>query len=73
MAGDIPDGFLVEVSLGEQLLRVNVSIVMEVTGDGTYYMRWTGKMSGVVESASRGVRSLGSDGVAVFEQFVLVE
>ncbi|KAJ5263196.1 hypothetical protein N7478_010801 [Penicillium angulare] len=68
MAGDVPDGFLIELSTGEEVLKFNVSVLAEVAGDGRYYMRWTGNMSG-----SLGGRDLGSNGVALFEQFVLVE
>lgn len=72
-AGDIPDGFTVEACLGEEgWLKVNVSIVTLVTGDGEYYMRWSGELVGSVVDAEGAVTDAGS-GVAVFEQFALVE
>ncbi|KAJ5560458.1 hypothetical protein N7513_002857 [Penicillium frequentans] len=72
-AGDIPDGFTVEAHLGEEgWLKVNVSIATLVTGDGEYYMRWSGELVGSVVDAEGTVADAGS-GVAVFEQFALVE
>ncbi|KAJ5703304.1 hypothetical protein N7493_011693 [Penicillium malachiteum] len=72
VAGDTPDGFTVEIELAEnEWLRLNVSIVNEVAGDGEYYLRWTGNLTGTVEDGDT-VRELKS-GVAFFEQFALVE
>ncbi|KAJ6020409.1 Hydroxyneurosporene synthase [Penicillium herquei] len=72
IAGDTPNGFTVEIELAEdEWLRVNVSIVNEVAGDGEYYVRWTGNLTGSVEDKD-GVRNL-EGGVAFFEQFALVE
>lgn len=70
-AGDVPDGFHLEFDLGiEGWLKANVSGT-HIAGDGRYYFRWAGNMTGEV--------SLGDDkesmltGSAVFEQFVLAE
>lgn len=72
-AGDIPDGFSIEANLGgEGWLKVNVSIVTLVTGDEEYYMRWSGELMGSVVDPEGVVTEAGS-GVAVFEQFTLVE
>ncbi|KAJ5638173.1 hypothetical protein N7490_008052 [Penicillium lividum] len=72
-AGDIPDGFTVEAYLeAGAWLKVNVSIVALVTGDGEYYMRWSGGLVGsLVDSGGRVVDA--GKGVAVFEQFALEE
>lgn len=90
-AGDIPGGFKLGFDLGVSngWLIVNVSVDTLVAGDGEYYMRWTGKMTGEalqVQSEKRQdacpatpseTRSVigdsGLTGVAVFEQFVLLE
>ncbi|KAJ5919305.1 hypothetical protein N7466_010248 [Penicillium verhagenii] len=70
--GDVPDGFTVEAELADGAwLKVNVSIAALVSGDGETYTRWSGDLVGSVVS-SAGVQSVGS-GVAVFEQFTLVE
>ncbi|KAJ5945955.1 Hydroxyneurosporene synthase [Penicillium verhagenii] len=70
--GDVPDGFTVEAELADgALLKVNVSIAALVSGDDETYTRWSGDLVGSVVS-SAGVQSVGS-GVAVFEQFTLVE
>lgn len=53
-------------------MKVNVSIATLVTGDGEYYMRWSGELVGSVVDAEGTVADAGS-GVAVFEQFALVE
>ncbi|KAJ5657378.1 Hydroxyneurosporene synthase, partial [Penicillium longicatenatum] len=73
-AGDTPDGFIVEAYLGDEKgwLNVNASIVTLVTGDGEYYMRWSGELVGRVVD-SQGVVTDAGSGVAVFEQFALVE
>ncbi|KAJ5772475.1 Hydroxyneurosporene synthase [Penicillium odoratum] len=72
-AGDIPDGFTVQAYLGEGVwLKVSVSIVVLVTGDWEYYMRWSGGLVGsLVDSEGRVVDA--GKGVAVFEQFALEE
>ncbi|KAJ5207534.1 Hydroxyneurosporene synthase [Penicillium cf. griseofulvum] len=87
-ARDIPEGFIMEFDLGEAgQLNVNVSARTVVAGDEEYYMRWTGDMVGEVESEGGGggpkeetggpdVHSSSSSslaGVAVLEQFVLLE
>ncbi|KAJ6113236.1 hypothetical protein N7523_006553 [Penicillium sp. IBT 18751x] len=84
-AGDIPNGFLLEFDLGNSnnWLKVNVSIDTLVAGDGQYYMRWTGRLSGeVVQGQSEDRQDAcstaqssetGLSGVAVFEQFALLE
>ncbi|KAJ5683666.1 uncharacterized protein N7477_000011 [Penicillium maclennaniae] len=84
-AGDIPDGFLLEFDLGNSnnWLKVNVSIDSLVAGDGKYYMRWTGSLSGeVVQGQSEDRQDVCTpvqssetrlSGVAVFEQFALLE
>lgn len=74
--GDIPDGFQLEFDLGEGdgWLRANVSIQSLVAGDGEYYMRWTGNITGeVVGKDPCLVRESSLTGVAVFEQFLLLE
>ncbi|KAJ5365554.1 Hydroxyneurosporene synthase [Penicillium concentricum] len=73
---------------GNGWLNVNVSVRTVVAGDEEYYMRWTGDMVGeVVESeragkggggskgemGERDVHSSSLVGVAVLEQFVLLE
>lgn len=71
MAGDIPKGFTMEFCLGEESLRVNASIVADVTGDQEYYMRWTARLEGDIWD---GMEARGLEGgVAVLEQFALVE
>ncbi|KAJ5143385.1 uncharacterized protein N7515_002172 [Penicillium bovifimosum] len=85
--GDVPDGFRLEYDLGEGngQLNVNVTIRRLVTGDEEYYMRWTGDLTGeVVKSGDErppgtcaGQKTAkitsGLIGVAVLEQFLLVE
>lgn len=81
-AGDIPDGFDLEFDLGDSSwLKVRVEVGTVVAGDGRHYMRWTGNMTGEVVqkphdacSATK-VRTGDSalTGVAVFEQFALLE
>ena len=71
MAGDIPRGFTMEFCLGEKWLRVNASIVAEVAGDHEYYMRWTAKLEGEIWDGTE-AKGL-EEGVAVLEQFALVE
>ncbi|CAG7927319.1 unnamed protein product [Penicillium olsonii] len=87
MAGDIPEGFHLDFDLGEEgRLLVNVSMRAVVAGDGEYYVRWTGDLAGEVsrsESTSRGPCLPSSEseegredaliGIAVFEQFVVLE
>lgn len=48
--GDVPDGFRLEFDLGDSngWLRVNVTVEQLIAGDGQYYMRWTGRMTGEV-------------------------
>lgn len=48
--GDVPDGFRLEFDLGDSngCLRVNVTVEQVIAGDGQYYMRWTGNMTGEV-------------------------
>jgi hypothetical protein len=90
-AGDIPDGFHLEFDLGDSnnWLRVNVSVDTVVAGDGKYYMRWTGNMTGEVvqvpsekrvdacsatqSKAPRATDNSALTGVAVFEQFALLD
>lgn len=75
--GDIPDGFKLDFVLKEnKRLRVNVSTDAKVAGDGEYYMRWTGGLTGEVVELERGmptVRESSLSGVAVFEQFHMLE
>ncbi|KAJ5612090.1 Hydroxyneurosporene synthase [Penicillium lagena] len=87
--GDVPEGFRLQFDLGtEGLLKVNVFVGTVVAGDGEYYMRWTGNMTGkIVKNESRlqdacaagGTNTIPVSqpslfaGVAVFEQFALVE
>ncbi|CEJ59799.1 hypothetical protein PMG11_08403 [Penicillium brasilianum] len=88
-AGDVPDGFHLEFDLGnEGWLKANVSGT-RIAGDGKYYFRWAGTMTGEVgqsgadqnddTNASGGstktVRAAesGLTGSAIFEQFVLAE
>ncbi|CAG8890342.1 unnamed protein product [Penicillium egyptiacum] len=83
--GDIPDGFRLEYDLGEDngQLKVNVSVRTSVAGNGNDYMRWTGDMVGeLIESESQRLQKAGCSlkredsplvGVAVLEQFVMVE
>ncbi|KAJ5283089.1 hypothetical protein N7497_001745 [Penicillium chrysogenum] len=84
---DIPDGFRLEYDLGEAngQLKVNVSVRTLVAGNGNDYMRWTGDIVGeVIESESQRTEEAGGGGgpgrensplvgVAVLEQFVMVE
>lgn len=83
-AGDIPEGFRLEFDIGEgQRLRVNVSVQTFVGGDQKYYLRWTGNMTGDVVEVKKGgdggsgenlvVKEDGLEGVAVFEQFAMLE
>jgi hypothetical protein len=47
-AGDVPDGFHLEFDLGnEGWLKANVSGT-RIAGDGKYYFRWAGTMTGEV-------------------------
>ncbi|KAJ5409116.1 Hydroxyneurosporene synthase [Penicillium cosmopolitanum] len=79
--GDIPDGFKLDFVLEEnKRLRVNVSTESKVAGDGEYYMRWTGSITGEMveemgmDSSSKSlVRESSLTGVAVFEQFHMLE
>ncbi|KAK5807015.1 hypothetical protein VI817_001273 [Penicillium citrinum] len=74
--GDLPDGFKLDFVLPENTrLRVNVSTRVKVAGDGEYYMRWTGNMTGeVVEmNPSPVIQESSLTGVAVFEQFHMQE
>ncbi|KAJ5456530.1 hypothetical protein N7530_011804 [Penicillium desertorum] len=84
--GDIPDGFRLEYDLGEAngQLKVNVSVRTLVAGNGNDYMRWTGDIVGeVIESESQRTEAAGGGGpgrensplvgVAVLEQFIMVE
>jgi hypothetical protein len=84
---DIPDGFRLEYDLGEAngQLKVNVSVRTLVAGNGNDYLRWTGDIVGeVIESESQRTEEAGGGGgpgrensplvgVAVLEQFVMVE
>lgn len=84
-AGDIPEGFALEFDIGEEMrLRVNVSVQTFVGGDQKYYLRWTGNMTGDVVEVRKGedggvfgedlvVKEDGLEGVAVFEQFAMLE
>lgn len=85
--GDMPEGFRLEYDLGETHghLRVDVSMTTVVAGDGESYMRWTGNMVGEVENVSPEIEEMSEKreghpssepslvGVAVLEQFVMVE
>lgn len=87
--GDVPEGFRLQFDLGtEGLLKVNVSAGTVVAGDGEYYMRWTGNMTGTImksESGQQDACAAGGTkappvsqpsllaGVAAFEQFAPVE
>jgi len=74
--GDLPDGFKLDFLLPENTrLRVNVSTRAKIAGDGEYYMRWTGNMTGeVVEmNPSPVIQESSLTGVAVFEQFQMQE
>lgn len=85
--GDVPNGFRLEFDLGgsDGWLRVNVSAEQVVAGDGEYYLRWTGNLTGeVVQMQSEACSTRGPTkrkgdaatsltGVAVFEQFALIE
>ncbi|CAG8389389.1 unnamed protein product [Penicillium salamii] len=86
--GDVPEGFHLDYDLGEEIghLKVNVLTRALVAGDGEYYGRWTGDLVGEVVKPGNdtcGPCSPGSEngsgeetslvGVAVFEQFVVVE
>lgn len=66
--GDVPDGFHLEFDLGGSngWLHVNASAEQVVAGDGQYYIRWTGSLTGEVQTGPL------PTGVAVFEQFTLV-
>lgn len=71
--GDVPDGFGLEFDLGDgKWLTANVSGV-RIAGDGRYYFRWAGDMTGVVGVEDGEEVEAGLDGSAIFEQFVLVE
>ncbi|KAJ5595592.1 Hydroxyneurosporene synthase [Penicillium hispanicum] len=72
-AGDIPVGFQLVFDLGEAngWLKVNVTAESVVAGDEEYYMRWTGSLTG--EAVEGKIAQSSLDGVAVFEQFVLLE
>lgn len=74
--GDLPDGFKLDFVLPENTrMRVNVSIRAKVAGDGEYYRRWTGNMTGEVVkmNPSPVVQESSLTGVAVFEQFHMQE
>jgi len=87
--GDVPEGFRLQFDLGTGVvLMVNISAGTVIAGDGEYYMRWTGTMTGkIVKSESRlqsacaagGAKTSPASqpsslaGVAIFEQFALVE
>lgn len=89
--GNVPNGFHLEFDLGGSngWLRVNVSAEEVVAGDGQYYVRWTGNLTGeVVQMQSESWEACGATefvemkldtietlptGVAIFEQFALVE
>lgn len=72
-AGDIPVGFELAFDLGQAngWLKVNVTAESVVAGDEEYYMRWTGSLTGEIVEGTTTQSPL--DGVAVFEQFVLLE
>lgn len=88
--GDVPEGFRLEFDLNDagEWLIVDVLAGQVVAGDGQYYMRWTGDLSGEVVQVPSGtvmpeacgssgavpIPSAGSSltGVAIFEQFALV-
>lgn len=89
LAGDIPDGFHLQFDLGEEgWLRANVSGT-RIAGDGNYYFRWAGTMTGEVSQseADRSQNACDAEcssitardaesvltGSAIFEQFVLAE
>jgi hypothetical protein len=71
------------------LLKVNISVDTLVAGDGQYYMRWTGNLVGEVvhvqgekrleacdtthPETRRGCSGTELTGVAVFEQFALLD
>jgi len=78
-AGDVPDGFHLEFDLGQEgWLKANVSGT-RIAGDGKYYFRWAGKMTGEVSQSGtdQGNDAHGNEslltGSAIFEQFVLAE
>lgn len=84
--GDVPDGFQLQFDLGpgNGWLMANVSVGTVIAGDGEYYNRWTGNMTGeIVQSKSRrserscAVRSTAATqdtltGMAIFEQFAMM-
>lgn len=72
-AGDVPDGFQLEFDLGEDhgSLKATISAEAVVAGDGKYYIRWTGNATGEIVGGTTPQSSL--DGVAVFEQFALLD
>ncbi|KAJ6151336.1 Hydroxyneurosporene synthase, partial [Penicillium chermesinum] len=71
-AGDIPIGFALEFDLGnEGILKVHASAEATLVNDGRYYFRWSGPLTGELLPASDQKENL--TGVAVFEQFALVE
>lgn len=87
--GDIPNGFHLDFDLGGNgWLRINVSAEQVIAGDGQYYMRWVGDLSGeVVQMQNENPEACGAStstktkrdtveplltGVAVFEQFALL-
>ncbi|KAF3399974.1 hypothetical protein F1880_007998 [Penicillium rolfsii] len=78
-AGDVPDGFHLEFDLGQEgWLKANVSGT-RIAGDGQYYFRWAGKMTGEISRARSGQKQTASrmksilTGSTIFEQFVLAE
>ncbi|KAJ5367912.1 uncharacterized protein N7496_007672 [Penicillium cataractarum] len=84
-AGDVPDGFYLEFDLGnEGWLKANVSGT-RIAGDGKYYFRWAGDMTGEVSQSgadqNHDTNAVGGSaktksllaGSAIFEQFVLAE
>lgn len=88
-AGDVPDAFHLEFDLGnEGWLKANVSGT-RIAGDGKYYFRWAGTMTGEVSQSgadqnldknatgglAKTVRAAESalTDSAIFEQFVLAE
>lgn len=73
-AGDIPNGFNIEFDLGGNngLLRVKASADTILVGDGRYYYRWSGSLTGELVGSDGKTKGKYS-GVSIFEQFTLLE
>lgn len=87
--GDVPDGFNLVFDLGEEGACLSVSVLAQtfIGGDGQFYTRWTGTMTGEIVERAPGQACVGQEsteeknpkrkeslqGVALFEQFAMLE